>query len=191
VTTSNSGKDEKRAAPAEHRPCRNPETLDRTIKAELVSLFRELESQNRELLLAKADLEISEKKYRDLFESAPIGYFTLDAEGTILEANRAGAAILGKTPAIVTNARFQRFLDPDESKVFSGMVARACSGGKRENCEVRLNFPANPQKRAGTQRWALIEAQATGTVTGRGESIRLAVIDITPRIRAETALRES
>ncbi len=47
----------------------------------------ELEMQNEELLRVQAKLVESEEKYRDLYEFAPIGYFTLESNGEIREAN--------------------------------------------------------------------------------------------------------
>jgi PAS domain-containing protein len=55
----------------------------------------ELEMQNEELRKAQAELEESRSKYFDLYELAPIGYFTLDKKGLILEANLTGANLLG------------------------------------------------------------------------------------------------
>ena len=43
----------------------------------------------------QAKLAASEEKYRDLYEFAPIGYFTLEPSGEILEANLTAASLLG------------------------------------------------------------------------------------------------
>ena len=39
----------------------------------------ELEMQNEELRRVQAELAASEEKYRDLYEFAPLGYFTLES----------------------------------------------------------------------------------------------------------------
>ena len=70
----------------------------------------ELELQNKELMRVQAELEASEEKYRDLYEFAPIGYFTIESSGTILEANLAGASLLGTERAHLVNNRFQAYL---------------------------------------------------------------------------------
>ncbi len=45
----------------------------------------ELEMQNEELKQARAELEKQLKIYCDLYNFAPVGYFTLDRAGTILK----------------------------------------------------------------------------------------------------------
>ena len=53
----------------------------------------ELEMQNEALRQAHIALEDSRDRYFDLFEFAPIGYFTLSATGLITEVNFVGAEL--------------------------------------------------------------------------------------------------
>src|SRR5512133_1082404 len=55
----------------------------------------ELEMQNAELKQAQEELELSRNKYVDLYDFAPVGYFTFDTQGLILEVNLTGAKLLG------------------------------------------------------------------------------------------------
>src|SRR4030095_15007613 len=55
----------------------------------------ELEMQNRELRESRELLEESRSRYADLYDFAPVGYFTFDSEGRIREINLTGAALLG------------------------------------------------------------------------------------------------
>src|ERR1700690_2903178 len=55
----------------------------------------ELEIQNEELRDAQIKLEDSRRRYFDLYNFAPVGYFSLDKNGIILELNIAGASLLG------------------------------------------------------------------------------------------------
>ena len=55
----------------------------------------ELEMQNKELRRAQAALEESRMRYADLYDFAPLGYFTLDEQGRIIEVNLTGAKQLG------------------------------------------------------------------------------------------------
>ena len=59
----------------------------------------ELEMQNEELRKAQVELAESRDRYFDLYDFAPVGYFTLDEKGLILEVNLAGADLLGSERA--------------------------------------------------------------------------------------------
>jgi len=53
----------------------------------------ELEMQNEELKEAYETAERALKKYTMLYDFAPMGYFTLDSDGTISDLNFTGASI--------------------------------------------------------------------------------------------------
>src|SRR4029077_7071246 len=55
----------------------------------------ELEMQNDALRKAQMDLESARDRYLDLYDSAPIGYLTLNPKGMILEGNLPACALLG------------------------------------------------------------------------------------------------
>src|SRR5690242_6744470 len=55
----------------------------------------ELEMQNDELRRVQRELEASRERYSDLYDFAPVGYFTFDRNGLIRELNLTGADLLG------------------------------------------------------------------------------------------------
>jgi PAS domain-containing protein len=55
----------------------------------------ELEMQNAELRLTQETLELSRNMYAELYDFAPVGYFTIDAQGLIEGVNLKGAHLLG------------------------------------------------------------------------------------------------
>ncbi|HII84784.1 MAG TPA: PAS domain-containing sensor histidine kinase, partial [Methanobacterium subterraneum] len=53
----------------------------------------ELEMQNEDLIRIQIELEDSRRDYLELYDFAPVGYFTLDENGIIKIANLTGSDI--------------------------------------------------------------------------------------------------
>ena len=66
--------------------------------------------QNEELRRAREELEISRNQYAELYDFAPVGYFTFDAHGVIREVNLAGAQLLGIERGLLLNRPFSSFI---------------------------------------------------------------------------------
>ena len=73
--------------------------IDYLSKDELIEELRihqiELELQNEELKESQIEVTNSQNKYFELYNFAPVGYFTLDKKGLIIDVNLAGADLLG------------------------------------------------------------------------------------------------
>lgn len=67
-----------------------------------VLLYRELKN----LEAAYTLIDDSEKRFRLLFQDAPVGFHSLDSQGNILEVNRLWCQILGYSPEEVTGKPF-------------------------------------------------------------------------------------
>jgi len=59
-----------------------------------------VEGQNGELQRIRAELNKSREKFRDLYDFAPIGYFTTDKNGIILSANLEFASMVDIAEAV-------------------------------------------------------------------------------------------
>ena len=70
----------------------------------------ELEMQNEELRRTQLDMEESRDRYADLYDFAPIGYFTFTREALIKEVNLTGSVLLGQDRQKLINARFRRMV---------------------------------------------------------------------------------
>src|SRR5215203_1635029 len=70
-----------------------PENVERLVHELRVHQI-ELEMQCHELTRTRGAAEKSRDNYRELYESIPIGYATVDAGGHLLDINQAGAALL-------------------------------------------------------------------------------------------------
>lgn len=73
---------------------------------------QELERQNEELRLARAEVEAGLHKYYQLYDFAPVGYCTVDRDGVIRESNLAGALLLGVDRARVLGRSISHFVAP-------------------------------------------------------------------------------
>ena len=145
----------------------------------------ELEMQNEELRRVNQEAEQQRRRYQNLYDFAPVGYFTLNDRGTILELNLTGASLLGAPRDVLIHRSFAGFLDQESGDRFELFRRRIVSGGTREQCEVRLS---------GTgllPRWLLLECQVNLDVDTPGQDIRLVTIDITSHKQAEELLRIS
>ena len=64
---------------------------------------------------ARAEIEVSLEKYSNLYDFAPVGYFTLTDEGIIREVNLTGTALLGEDRSRLINRSFGLFIS-DETR---------------------------------------------------------------------------
>ena len=117
----------------------------------------ELEMQNEELKRLQSELIASEEKYRDLYEFAPIGYFTLESSGKIRDANLTGASLLGTERAHLVNNRFQAYLDQGSLLDFDAFCRRVMESKAKQTKEFRLNGMGRNGK---VHLWVLTEARA-------------------------------
>ena len=142
----------------------------------------ELELQNEELKITREELERQFEKYSDLYNFAPVGYFTLDEGGTIREANLTGAKLLGIERSRLVGTPFRSFVSGEDHRTFEEFLGKVCQGAEQETCEVAL--------KGDRLRFVGIE----GTVMEAGEGLRqyrVAVIDITRRRQSEEELKAS
>ncbi len=168
---------EKRAAPLA------PESDVRRLVHELQVHQIELEMQNEELVRSRTEMEALLGDYADLYEFAPVGYFTLARDGAILQANLAGARLLGVEIGNLTRRRFGAFLPAQSRTTFNAFLEKAFSSQSKEVCEITL------LRDGPDPLWAHIEAMLSAAVPGQREVCRAVVSDITARKQAEEELR--
>lgn len=146
----------------------------------------ELEMQNEELLATRSEVEAGLERYADLYNFAPMGYFTLDRNGAIQQANLTGSCMLGVGRADLVNRRFGPFVRDADRQAFNAFLAKVFADRTPEACEVALRSqeasPVSPKGpgEASLPRHVRIEASATGD----GQACRAVVTDITARRRA-------
>ena len=78
----------------------------------------ELEMQNEELRLTQQELSASREKYFDLYDLAPVGYFSVSENGLILEANLTAAVMLGKERSHLGGQPLSRFIIKEDQDLY-------------------------------------------------------------------------
>jgi PAS domain S-box-containing protein len=127
----------------------------------------ELEMQNEELRRAQQELEVSRSKYVDLYDFAPLGYFTLDSRGTILEANLTGAAMLGVERSLLVKKPFVLFVAPDSQDLFSQYRRQVFSAVEIKNCDIKLKTKDGKEFFGYLESIALEHKGAAGSCSSR------------------------
>jgi hypothetical protein len=130
----------------------------------------ELEMQNDELREAYETMETALKKYTLLYDFAPTGYFTLDADGTICELNFTGAEMLADKRFALVNSNFKLFIADNSKELFDSFFTKVYSGNRKESCEVVLGYDNKN----------LCRVYLEGVVTGDDQKCLLSAIDISP-----------
>lgn len=103
----------------------------------------ELEMQNEELQQAYNTAETALKKYTMLFDLAPLGYFSLDSDGTICDLNFTGADMLGERRFGLINSNFKLFISEDSLPVFNDFFKKVYTSNAKESCKVILGYENN------------------------------------------------
>lgn len=134
----------------------------------------ELELQNEELKRSREEVEAGLERFTDLYDFAPVGYFTLARDGSIRQTNITGARILGDERARVAGRQFEKYVSPEDRSAYRVFLQKAF-GERKEACEVTL------VKEGGESFAARIEAMGSRD----GQECRAVVMDIVERRAAE------
>ena len=140
----------------------------------------ELELQNEELRHAQAEIETSKARYFDLYDFAPIGYFTLSEKGLIIEANLTACSLLGVARNKLLNFPLSRFILADDASIYHLHLNKLFETGVPQTLELRMHGKNE------TPFWVRVEA----TVAQDGDSAsvcRAVIIDITVSKQLEDA----
>jgi len=143
----------------------------------------ELELQNEELRQSKADVVAGFEKFSDLYDFAPVGYFSLDKRGFILEMNLTGATLLGTEKERLAGRRFQIFVAPQFRPAFNVFLEGIFAGREKRSCEVSLLSADQGEF------WADLQAMPSMGRRSGPELCLMAIVDITARKQAEEARR--
>lgn len=198
----------------------NPARPVRTVVSRIVNTQRKLQelqeqrddlkAQNGELREVAERLEGALEKYTTLYEFAPVGYFSLDGRGVIIEANLSGANMLGVERSALLHLRLQDFVRPSHRRSFQVFLREVFKSADQRVEEILFSrmegalFLANLQAVAVNEPsapWCRLAMSDITAVRGVQESQRRVTAltaanqelecEISRRLAVEAALTES
>lgn len=128
-------------------------------------------------------LRESERRFRDLFDNAPVGYHEIDRHGRYQRVNRTELSMLGYSEdEVLGRLAWEFIVDEASEPAFHAKMAQ--------------QMPLEPYERTfrrkdGGLLPALVEDRMLYDSTGAPSGLRIAISDLSARKRAEDALRES
>ncbi len=133
---------------------------------------------------AFSQLAESERRYRDLFDGAPVGLYRTDAAGRLVDANLRLVTMLGypDRESLLGISVRDMYADPADFERLNAIAARD---------GAVIGFNAGIRRRDGSTFWADTNGHPTQDESGRPQYFEGAIEDITERQRAEVALRAS
>lgn len=143
----------------------------------------ELQIQCDELQKAHLEAEESYSRYRELYESIPVGYVTVDMAGRIHDLNPAGASLLG----VERNSVHARYLLSFFNNGDADACLRLCKDVAAARRTMTRQLPM--LRRDRTRFWASLHAAPVLEGTPAGARVRIAFTDITAQKEAEELLR--
>ncbi|MCH8065975.1 MAG: PAS domain S-box protein, partial [Chloroflexi bacterium] len=137
--------------------------------------------------LAENALWESEERYRDLYEEAPIAFFSVGVDGRIEAANRSATELLGSAlEELVGRPVLDFYADGPEGKAKAEELLRQFRAGQEIRDEELLM-----QRADGTQAWVWLSVRPVLDAEGMVVASRSMVVDFTERKRLEEMLRAS
>ncbi len=116
----------------------------------------ELQMQNEALRQAQIAMEESRDRYVDLYDFAPIGYFTLSREGMISELNLTAGDLLGEVRSKLIKRRFAQFIVAEDRDRWYQHFASVLQHEQRQRCDLTF------QLADGSRFHAQLHSQKTG-----------------------------
>jgi len=143
----------------------------------LIMVFFLLNRDVAQRTRAEIELERALTGFTDLYDFAPIAYFTLDHKGIIHAANLTAATLLGIERARLIGRRFDSFLLPAARPAFTAFIEKVLTSQAKEVCEAEFENGGN------SPLFVRIEAMIDASL----QKCSIALVDITERKRAEEA----
>jgi len=140
----------------------------------------QLEMQNEELRRIQEELDISQARYFELYDLAPVGYLTLNNKKIISEVNLAAATMFGFSRSLLVKEPISRILAKEDQLIFYKHLSQCIESGAPQDWDMRMI------RIDGISFWAHL--QASPAMNGE---FWITLNDISEQKQAEETLRES
>jgi PAS domain S-box-containing protein len=141
----------------------------------------ELEMQNVELQKARDELELALENYTDLYDFAPVGYFTLAADGFIQQVNLTGALLLEIERSRLVGYPFGLLVAAEFRPAFNIFLKQVFANQTKQSGDFEMLSKGRPPRTLNIAAQCLL----------KGHTCRAAVTDVTARKLAEDKVRVS
>ena len=133
---------------------------------------------------SKAALRASEDRFRSLFEHSPVAYQSLDSEGIYIDVNEQLCEMLGYEREDLLGKNFSDLWSPEIRSTFPRKFARFKHDGE-------MDTEAQLIKKDGNVIEVVLEGKVQYDLNGQVMKTHCILHDITERVLAEQAIRES
>jgi PAS domain S-box-containing protein len=140
--------------------------------------------QNAALRATQLNLDESLSRFADLYDFAPVGYFSFDRRGRVLEVNLTGSCLLGVERRHLIGQPFSASVARESRPAFFLHLRKVFKNRSRELCDLTL------LKADGTSFHVQLET-VWREDRDRVSCCRAAVMEIDARKKAEDALRKA
>ena len=145
----------------------------------------ELEMQNEELRQAQFEIETMRDQLADLYEFAPVGYLTIEANGLISQANLTSVSMLGRKRSQLIKQPFSRFVFRDDQDTYYFHFRQVIETQAPQSYEISL------VKKDGACFYAQLNIAPVVDSEGHVSQCRVAISDITERKQADAVRHEN
>ncbi|MGZ7048046.1 MAG: PAS domain S-box protein, partial [Methanobacterium sp.] len=121
-------------------------------------------------------------KYHELYNEAPVGYFSLDKNGNVKNVNIKGAELLGLEKNRIIGFGFIRFIPQNYHTKYYQSLKNAVVKRKNQEIELHLKRENSP---------AYVQMEIMPIHDNGDEKYRIIITDITERKKAEEELKEA
>ena len=158
-----------------------PEADLRKLTHELQVHQIELEMQNQALLEAQEEISRHLVLFKDLYDLAPIAYFTVNRDGCIVRTNTMARKLLGDAARPLENLRLSMFVSPESLSTYYEFIERIFTLRILTSCQLTLS---------GIHLGKTMHVALEGIVDTDARECRIVISDLTRNTELERAVSD-